>query len=172
MSNDRLSRRQVLEGAGWLGLGVLGLNVLGCNSPGGGPLVGKAEQIGLVRAAGQCGLAGADASEQAGRALNVHRFTVVAGTEQGDVGVAQAETLGRRGHQWHGLQWFERRAREHRVLDVATGGDQPAIGRHNGKRPMVDVLGMTAAKTGGDGCMAMQGLLKGLDADAHGLRIS
>ncbi|MCY1382269.1 hypothetical protein D9M69_702760 [compost metagenome] len=68
----------------------------------------EAVEEGLVGGAGQRRLVRADAGQQRGDALHVHGLTVVAGAEQGDVGVVQPMALRGLRDQGHGLKGFQR----------------------------------------------------------------
>ncbi|MDV7394097.1 hypothetical protein RZS08_22140, partial [Arthrospira platensis SPKY1] len=99
-----------------------------------------------MHAAGQHAFVGTHALQQRTDNFGVPGLAAVAGAQQRDVRVAQAQPVRGLVHQRHGLQRFERRAGEHRGIDIAGPGQQASGGVGHGDRSVVDVLGVFAAQ--------------------------
>ena len=92
--------------------------------------------------------AGIDArlGQHAGGRAHVHRFAVVRGAGQRQLGVGELQPVGGVAlDERQCLQALDRRAREHRPVDVAERDDDRAVGVDDGERALVLGLDRVAA---------------------------
>ena len=99
-------------------------------------------------AAQQVGFTPSSAAQNRRCAAGVRCLPIVAGAEQGNVGIAEIKFVCKLCNERHGLKGFERRAREHGRAHVASMCQQLAPFIDHGNRAVIYILRVLPPKRG------------------------